>query len=227
MGAVPSPIGALEECCKASREPLAREAVLASMTAVITGLSAQLCAYLGPVPYTMQNFGVMLSGLLLSPRYALLSQLLYLTIVAAGAPLAAGMRGGPSVVAGPTAGYLWGFPLASALASTLARPHLAEKRLARAWLMCIVASAPIYALGAAWLRLWLQALGSLEGLYALASALGVGQSPDVAVLVAGVLVFLPQDALMDNTLAVLVAAKAYKLVGAGVASSEFNRAAAP
>jgi len=218
---------ALERRCKVNGGPLAREAVLASTMAVVTGLSAQLYIYLGPVPYTMQNFGVMLSGLLLSPRYALLSQLLYLTIVAAGAPLAAGMRGGLPVIAGPTAGYLWGFPLASALASMLARPHLAERRLARAWLMCIVASAPIYALGAAWLRLWLQALGPLGGLYALASALGVGQRPDEAVLVAGVLVFLPQDVLMDNTLAVLAAAKAYELIGAGMASNVFNRAAAP
>ena len=128
------------------------------------------------MPYTMQNFGVMLSGLLLSPRYALLSQLLYLALVAAGAPLAAGMRGGLPVVAGPTTGYLWGFPLASALASMLARPHLAEKRLARAWLMCIVASAPIYALGAAWLRLWLQALESLEG--ALRASLSARRGPE-------------------------------------------------
>ena len=103
---MPSQIRALEGCCKANKGPLAREAVLASMMAVVTGLSAQLYIYLGPVPYTMQNFGVILSGLLLSPRYALLSQLLYLALVAAGAPLAAGMRGGLPVVAGPTAGYL-------------------------------------------------------------------------------------------------------------------------
>ncbi|MEM4871380.1 MAG: biotin transporter BioY, partial [Thermofilaceae archaeon] len=62
--------------------------------AVVTGLLAQVTFRLGPVPYTMQNAGVVLSGLLLPPRWALLSQLLYLALIATGLPLAAGLRGG-------------------------------------------------------------------------------------------------------------------------------------
>lgn len=188
--------------------------VAASAMAVVTGLSGQICLYVGPVPYTMQNFGVMLSGLLLPPGYALLSQLTYLALIAAGAPLAAGLRGGIPALMGPTAGYLYGFPLASAAASLLARPWLRRRRLLAAWLMCAVSSAPIYGLGAAWLLAWLEVSGPLPGLYALARHLGVSGDAGIVVAVAGVLAFLPQDLLMDHTLAVIAAARVRALLEA-------------
>jgi len=50
-----------------------KELILASNMAIVTGLSAQLYVYIGPIPYTMQNFGIVLSGLLLKPKYAFLS----------------------------------------------------------------------------------------------------------------------------------------------------------
>uniref|UniRef100_A0A7C3WUR6 Biotin transporter BioY n=1 Tax=Thermofilum pendens TaxID=2269 RepID=A0A7C3WUR6_THEPE len=66
----------------------------ASLLAATTALLAQLNIRIGPVPYTMQNTGFILSGLLLPPRWALTSQLLYLAMIAVGAPAAAGFKGG-------------------------------------------------------------------------------------------------------------------------------------
>jgi biotin transport system substrate-specific component len=92
---------------------------MASLLAVVTAVLAQVSFRVGPVPYTMQNTGVILSGLLLPPRWALASELLYLLMIALGAPVAAGFRGGVSVFLGPTGGYLAGFPIAAFLMGLL------------------------------------------------------------------------------------------------------------
>lgn len=66
-----------------------------------------------PVPVTMQTLGVMLAGSVLGahigPKYAALSQVLFLLLVGAGAPLLSGGRGGMSVFFTPSAGYLIGW----------------------------------------------------------------------------------------------------------------------
>lgn len=66
-----------------------------------------------PVPITMQTFGVMLAGSVLGtrfgPKYAALSQVLFLLIVMAGAPLLSGGRGGVGVFFTPSAGFLVGW----------------------------------------------------------------------------------------------------------------------
>jgi len=55
----------------------------------------------------MQNFALVSAGLILEPKYALISQLIYLSLIAVGMPLSAGFRGDPTVLFGYTAGYLW------------------------------------------------------------------------------------------------------------------------
>ncbi|MFN3890090.1 MAG: biotin transporter BioY [Beijerinckiaceae bacterium] len=61
------------------------------------------------VPITAQTLGVMLAGLLLGPRAGAASVLLFLFVVALGAPFLSGGRGGIGVFFGPTAGYLAGW----------------------------------------------------------------------------------------------------------------------
>lgn len=87
-----------------------RVALLAAVTIALGFLYIPLP--FSPVPITGQTLGVMLSGALLG-RWGALSQLLVLLLCAAGAPVLAGGRGGWAVLAGPTAGYLWMFPLAA------------------------------------------------------------------------------------------------------------------
>nr|WP_283249474.1 biotin transporter BioY [Bacillus sp. FJAT-49736] len=66
-----------------------------------------------PVPVTLQTLGVMLSGSLLGARLGGLSQLVFLLLVAAGAPILSGGRGGFSVFVGPSAGFLAGYIIAA------------------------------------------------------------------------------------------------------------------
>ncbi len=67
----------------------------------------------GGVPITAQSLGVMLAGTLLGARRGALAVLLFLFLVALGLPLLAGGRGGLGVFAGPTVGFLVGFPVAA------------------------------------------------------------------------------------------------------------------
>ncbi|UOD51671.1 biotin transporter BioY [Orrella daihaiensis] len=62
-----------------------------------------------PVPLTLQTLGVMLAGLVLGPRLALISMALYLVIALVGFPVLPGGRSGLAVFAGPTGGFLLGF----------------------------------------------------------------------------------------------------------------------
>lgn len=72
------------------------------------------------VPITAQSMGVMLAGTILGARRGALAVLLVLVLVALGLPLLAGGRGGLGVFAGPTVGFLIGWPVAAFVTGWLA-----------------------------------------------------------------------------------------------------------
>ncbi|MDQ0219412.1 biotin transporter BioY [Peribacillus cavernae] len=75
------------------------------------GLVPPIMLSFTPVPITLQTLGVLLAGGLLGARLGGLSQIVFLLIVAAGMPLLSGGRGGLSVFVGPSAGYLFAYPI--------------------------------------------------------------------------------------------------------------------
>jgi len=88
---------------------LVRIALFAALIAVL-GLVPKFDLPLAAgVPITVQTLGVMLAGLILGPRNAALSVLLFLFVVALGAPVLSGGRGGLGVFFGPTVGFLVGW----------------------------------------------------------------------------------------------------------------------
>ena len=89
---------------------------------VLIALFAALVAVLGlipsiqmpwGIPVTAQSLGVMLAGAVLGAKRGGLSILLFIGLVALGLPLLAGGRGGLGVFASPTAGFIFGFPVAA------------------------------------------------------------------------------------------------------------------
>ncbi|MFT5720583.1 MAG: biotin transport system substrate-specific component [Motiliproteus sp.] len=82
----------------------------------------------GGVPLTAQTLGLMLAGVMLGPVRGFLAVVLFILVVALGAPLLAGGRGGLGVFAGPTVGFIIGFPFA-ALATGLMMPLLKKMSL--------------------------------------------------------------------------------------------------
>lgn len=91
--------------------------------ALIAGFAALIavCAILPainiglPVPITLQTFGVLLAGAILGAKRGSLAVLLYLAVGAAGLPVFANGASGLAPFAGPSVGYLVGFPLAALL----------------------------------------------------------------------------------------------------------------
>lgn len=88
---------------------LVRIALFAALIAVLGLVPKFDLPFTAGVPITAQTLGVMLAGLMLGPRNAALSVLLLIFVVALGAPVLSGGRGGLGVFVGPTVGFLLGW----------------------------------------------------------------------------------------------------------------------
>lgn len=85
---------------------------------LIVSLS-QITLPIGPVPFTLQTLAIGLLATLYKPKEAISSVLIYLLLGAIGLPVFAGFTGGFQALVGPTAGFLWGFVLYTAITSIL------------------------------------------------------------------------------------------------------------
>lgn len=155
----------------------AEQAILALLFATLTGIGALIKVPLSPVPVTMQVFFVLLSGICLGPFWGPASQLAYLFMGFCGAPFfAAAPYAGPTVLFGPTGGYLWGFVLAAGVVG-LACQGIRMKARDGGWklmpsiiLANLIGIAVIYISGTSWLAVWLGMNGKSASL---AFSLGV------------------------------------------------------
>ncbi|MGC9795975.1 biotin transporter BioY [Fervidobacterium riparium] len=87
----------------------------------LTAVGAQISLPIGSVPITLQMLFVFLTGFLLEPIDAFVSMALYLVLGASGIPVFANFSAGLSHLVGPTAGYLWAFPISALLIANLRR----------------------------------------------------------------------------------------------------------
>jgi biotin transport system substrate-specific component len=127
-----------------------RDLAVAALFAALTAVGALFAIpVLGPVPFTLQVFFVLLAGLALGSRLAAMSMLAYIG-VGLFVPVYAGGGSGLGTLLGPSGGYVWGFVLGAALVG-----YLGERAARRGLLGLSLAAAagllPIYALGATWL----------------------------------------------------------------------------
>lgn len=92
-----------------------REMSRSAIFAAITGILAFVIIPLpfSPVPVSGQTLGVMLAGVYLLPRNAVMSQVIYILLGLIGVPVFAGGSSGPGVLLGPTGGFIWGFLLSA------------------------------------------------------------------------------------------------------------------
>lgn len=102
---------------------------LMALSIALIALTAQIKFNVGPIPYTFQNLGVTFASLILPPINAFMTIILYLLLICCGFPLAAGGSGGPAVLFGYTAGYLWGFAISAPLMSFLSKVYLKRKNI--------------------------------------------------------------------------------------------------
>lgn len=166
----------------------------------LMGVLAQIAVPLPftPVPVTGQTLGVLLIGALLGSRRGGAAMLVHLAEGLAGLPVFAGgttawtptSLGLPWIV-GPTAGYLFSFPVAAFVVGWLAEWGW-DRRLLTAAAAMLVGQAVIYAGGLSWLAYC----------FGIANAVPLGMLP-----------FLPGDAV-KLALAALALPGGWRLLGA-------------
>ena len=120
-------------------------ALFAALVAIL-GLVPQISLAAG-VPITAQSLGIMLCGTVLGARRGALAVLLFLALVAAGLPLLSGGRGGLGVFAGPSVGFLLGFPVAAFVAGWIMQRTTLPVGLAAGAASVIGGIAVLYAFG--------------------------------------------------------------------------------
>ncbi|GAA0376325.1 biotin transporter BioY [Bacillus horti] len=93
-----------------------KDMVYVSMFTAIVAVLGMIPAFYLPlytVPLTVQTIGVMLAGSILGAKRGGLSLLLIVLLVAVGAQILSGPRGGFGVIIGPTGGFLLSWPVAA------------------------------------------------------------------------------------------------------------------
>lgn len=141
-----------------------------------------------PVPIVLQNLFVLLAGVVLPPGWAALSAAVYLLLGAVGLPVFAGATGGIAHFAGPTGGFLLSYPVVAAVTGWILGNHSPSPRQSGTGRLVVAVSVGfllVYAFGVPWL------------------ALTTGMAPGAALL-AGMVPFLPGDALKAVAIVVLV-----------------------
>jgi biotin transport system substrate-specific component len=166
--------------------PRVRHVGLVIAGALLIYLTARIAIPIpgNPVPFTLQNFGVLVVGGSLGLKRGGMATILYVALGVVGLPFFAEGKGGTAVIFGTTGGYLVGFVLASALVGRLAELGW-DRRLGGALGATFLGTAVIYAVGVPWLAV-------VTGM-SLIEAVAVGLLPflvfDIVKAVAAALVF--------------------------------------
>jgi biotin transport system substrate-specific component len=147
--------------------PQGRAVDASRQIALVVGASlfVALCAHvtiplmpLTPVPLTLQNFGVLVAGLLLGSRRGFAALALYLIEGAAGLPVFNPTGpGGIAQLLGPTGGFLMVYPLVAFLAGFIFEQG--KRTFARAAIGALLAEILLFAGGLIGLYLYTHSLG--------------------------------------------------------------------
>src|SRR5579863_5128984 len=132
----------------------ARQVALVVGASLFVALCARITIPLSftPVPLTVQNFGVLLVGLLLGSKRGFAAMILYLGEGAMGMPVfspsSLGLFGLAQIL-GPTGGYLMAYPFVAGLAGFIFEHG--KKSFARAASAGLLAEIVLFASGVSWL----------------------------------------------------------------------------
>ena len=149
---------------------LAIRFTLAVTGSVLLAVSSKVAIPVEPVPITLQTLAVPLLVLALGRNLAVMATVLYLAEGALGLPVFASAVGGFALLIGPTAGYLWMYPVAAFVMGTLLDRGLAANWATR-WIAVFAGDLIVFAGGVGWLMV----AAHLE----LGSALALGAAPFV------------------------------------------------
>lgn len=123
-----------------------RDITLSALMIAVLAICSQLSIPIGPIPITLQTFAVLLIGLLLPPKHALLVTSSYLLLGLIGLPVFANASGGLQSLISPAFGFAIAFiPAATIMAHFLQKQH--QPRLITYLLASVLATVILYAIG--------------------------------------------------------------------------------
>ncbi len=155
-----------------------KDSILIGIFAALTAIGAFIKIPVPPVPFTLQIFFVILSGLLLGSKKAFLAQIIYIAIGLLGLPIFSS-GGGIQYIFNPTFGYLIGFSLCAFVVG-----YIAERSKRISFLLCMVASL---------IGLLISYLMGVSYLYVMMKYVLHIEATISGTIVKGFLLFLPAD----------------------------------
>jgi len=96
-----------------------RDVVLCALFAALSAVLSQVSIPIGPVPINFVHFGVFTAAGLLGAKRGALSQIIFVLIGLAGAPVFSNFLGGIGVLAGPTGGFILSYILCAFIAGII------------------------------------------------------------------------------------------------------------
>ncbi len=140
---------------------------VATAGSALLAVAAHVAVPMLPVPITLQTLAIPLLVLALGRNLAVMATLLYLAEGALGLPVFAPLAGPPGLV-GPTAGYLWMYPVAAFAMGALLDRGLTTTYAGR-WAAIFAGTVLVFAGGVWWLTVVYQ--------FTLAQAFAAGVAP--------------------------------------------------
>ena len=131
--------------------PYAWQAAAVVAGTLALAASSYLAIPMVPVPITMQTFAVTAVGALYGWRLGAVTVLAWLAEAALGLPVLANGASGLHHFMGPTAGYLFSFPVVAALVGVLAERGWSGRRVGLSFAAMLLGNLLCLVLGAAWL----------------------------------------------------------------------------
>lgn len=172
-------------------------ALFTALTCVLAPLSVPMP---GGVPITLATLAVMISGLILGPKWGACSQAIYLLLGCIGLPVFAGYSAGAAVLSGPTGGFLIGYLLlaffSGSLDRLLRRERKGKRRILSMTTGMVVGTIALYAIGTVWFIFVTQS-GLLTAITACVLPFLIGDAVKIAVT--ALLVPKIEDAILHAT----------------------------
>ena len=136
------------------------EAMRTKDIALIALFAALTCALgftpLIPLPFVtitfaLQTLGILLAGGIIGAKRGALAMLLVLLLVALGLPVLTGGQGGLGKFVGPTAGFIWSWPIGAFLVGILVEHWWNKLTFVKTLIATLIGSVSLYPLGQGWL----------------------------------------------------------------------------
>jgi len=135
-----------------SAKDLALIALFAALTCAL-GVSPVIPLPAIGVTLAVQTLGMLLAGGVIGAKRAAAAMGLVIVLVAIGLPVLTGGQGGFGKLIGPTAGFIWSWPIGAAIMGALARRWWKKLTVVTAGCAAVIASVSLYPLGQTWFAL--------------------------------------------------------------------------